>query len=219
MNTTLRERLLKLSTTNVSDALDALGYKGATYGVRPMYEGAGKIAGSAVTVKMTAAGETKGKVHLGIRAIEAAESGDVVVVDNGGRLDTSCWGGILANGAQLKGISGVVIDGACRDVDDCVEIGFPVYARGAVVATARGRIMEESTNTMIQFGGVQVRPGDGVLADRSGVVFIPAEHMDEVLAKAEELWAKEEAMVADLRGGMSSLEVDQKYNYEKMLQK
>ena len=219
MDSSMRDRLLKLSTTNVSDALDALGYKGSTYGVRPMYEGVGKIAGSAVTVKMTAAGETKGKVHLGIRAIEAAQPGDIVVVDNGGRLDTSCWGGILANGAHLKGISGVVIDGACRDVDDYVEIGVPVYARGAVVATARGRIMEESTNTMIQFGGVQVRPGDAVLADRSGVVFIPAEHLEEVVAKAEGLWAKEEAMVADLRAGMSSLEVDQKYNYEKMLQK
>lgn len=219
MDKATRERLMKLSTTNVSDALDALGYRGATYGVHPMYEGAAKIAGSAVTVRMTAAGETKGKVHLGIRAIEAAEAGDVVVVDNGGRLDTSCWGGILANGAQRKGISGVVIDGACRDVDDYVQIGFPVYARGAVVATARGRIMEESTNGMIQFGGVQVRPGDGVLADRSGVVFIPAEHLEQVLAKAEELWQKEEAMVADLLAGMSSLEVDQKYSYESMLKK
>ena len=79
--------------------------------------------------------------------------------------------------------------------------------------------LEESTNTMIQFGGVQVRPGDGVLADRSGVVFIPAEHLEEVVAKAESLYEKEEAMIADLRAGMSSLEVDQKYNYEKMLQK
>lgn len=219
MEQELRERLLKLSTTNLSDALDALGYKGATYGIHPMYEGVGKIAGSAVTLKMTAAGETKGKVHLGIRAIEAARPGDVVVVDNGGRLDTSCWGGILANGAHLKGLAGVVVDGACRDVDDYVEIGFPVYARGAVVATARGRIMEESTNTMIQFGGVQVRPGDGVLADRSGVVIIPQEHLEEVVAKAEGLFEKEEAMVADLKAGLSPLEVDQKYNYEKMLRK
>ena len=219
MEAAMRERLIRLSTTNISDALDALGYKGSTYGVRPIYDGVKKIAGSAVTVKMTAAGETKGKVHLGIRAIEAADPGDVIVIDNGGRLDTSCWGGILANGAALKGVSGVVIDGACRDVDDFVEISIPVYARGSVVATARGRIMEESTNTMIQFGGVQVRPGDGVLADRSGVVFIPAEHLEEVVAKAESLYEKEEAMIADLRAGMSSLEVDQKYNYEKMLQK
>lgn len=100
MENGIRERLLKLSTTNVSDALDALGYKGSTYGVRPMYESVRKIAGSAVTVKMTAAGETKGKVHLGIRAIEAAQSGDVVVVDNGGRLDTSCWGASWPTGRR-----------------------------------------------------------------------------------------------------------------------
>ena len=219
MDKRTQERLLRLSTTNVSDALDALGLKGSTYGIRPIYEGAGKIAGNAVTVKMTAAGETKGKVHLGIQAIEAAEPGDVIVIDNGGRLDTSCWGGILANGASLKGVSGVVIDGACRDVDDCVEIKFPVYARGSVVATARGRIMEESTNSMIQFGGVQVRPGDAVLADRSGVVFIPQEHFERVLEKAESLFEQEEAMIADLKAGMSSLEVDQKYSYENMLKK
>ncbi len=212
-----RERLEALSTTNVSDALDALGLKGSTYGIRPIWEGAGKITGRAVTVKMTAAGLTAGKTHLGIKAIEAADKGDIILIDNGGRIDTSCWGGILANGASLKGISGVVVDGAVRDVDDCVEIGFPVYSRGAVVATARGRIMEEATNVMVQFGGVQVRPGDVVLADRSGVVIVPWEKIDEVLDKAEQLYQKEEAMIADLRSGMSSLEVDTKYHYEAML--
>ena len=160
-----RERLDKLSTTNVSDAMDALGYRGATYGIRPMMEKWGKLLGRAVTVKMTAAGVTKGKTHLGVKAIEAAETGDVIIIDNGGRLDTSCWGGILANGAKMKGVSGVVIDGACRDLDDCVEIDFPVYARGTVVCTARGRIMEDSTNVMIQFAGVQVRPGDIVMGE------------------------------------------------------
>ncbi|WP_028991314.1 RraA family protein [Thermacetogenium phaeum] len=212
-----RQRLERLSTTNVADALDALGLKGATYGIRPIWEGASKIVGKAVTVKLTAAGLTKSKHHLGVKAIEAAEPGDVIVVDNGGRLDTSCWGGILANGAQMKGVSGVVIDGACRDVDDYVAIKFPVYARGSVVATARGRIMEEATNVLIQFGGVQVRPGDVVIADRSGVVIIPQERLDEVVEKAEELFEKEESMIAEIRAGRSMLEVDTKYNYEKML--
>ena len=216
-NEKYRERLLKLSTTNVSDALDALGLKGSTYGIRPIWEGTKKITGRVVTVKMTAAGLTTGKTHLGIKAIEAAEPGDIVLIDNGGRLDTSCWGGILATGATMKGLSGVVVDGAVRDVDDYVDLGFSVYARGAVVATARGRIMEEATNVMVQFGGVQVRPGDVVLADRSGVVVIPWERIEDVIAKAETLLQKEEAMMADLRAGMSSLEVDTKYSYEKML--
>ena len=212
-----RQRLLRLSTTNIADALDALSLKGATYGIRPLWESAGKIVGRAVTLKITAAGLTKGKTHLGVKAIEAGERGDIIVIDNGGRLDTSCWGGILANGAKMKGLSAVVVDGAVRDLDDCIDIQFPVYARGTVVATARGRIMEEATNIMIQFAGVQVRPGDIVMGDRSGVVIIPQEKLDEVLVKAEELYDKEEQMVAEIRAGASMLEVDNKYNYEKML--
>lgn len=217
MDIEYRARLEKLSTTNVSDALDALGLKGSTYGIRPIWEGCKKIVGEAVTVKLTAAGLTKSATHLGVNAIETAKPGDVILVDNGGRLDTSCWGGILANGAKYKGVAGVVIDGACRDVDDFVEADFSVYARGSVVATARGRIMEEATNIMVQFGGVQVRPGDIVIADRSGVVVIPKEKSDEVLLKAEDLFQKEEDMIRDIKNGASMLEVDHKYNYEKML--
>jgi 4-hydroxy-4-methyl-2-oxoglutarate aldolase len=212
-----RRRLERLSTTNVADALDALGLKGATYGIGPVWPSMKKVVGQAVTVKMTAAGLTKAQHHLGVKAIDAAAAGDVIVIDNGGRRDTSCWGGILANGARQKGISGVIIDGACRDVDDCVEIDFPVYARGVVVATARGRIMEEATNVLIQFGGVQVRPGDAVIADKSGVAVIPQEKLAEVLDKAETLYQKEEEMVAEIRAGRSMIEVDQKFNYEKML--
>lgn len=206
-----------LSTTNIADALDACGLKGSTFGIRPIWEHGQKIAGRAITVKMTAAGETKNPRHLGVDAIASASKGDVIVIDNGGRLDTSCWGGVLATGASLKGVAGVIVDGAVRDVDDYVELGFPVYARGAVTATARGRIMEESTNSMIQFAGVQVRPGDFVMADRSGVVVIPAEHHEAVLLKACELYEREEGMLADLKAGLSMQEVDKKYGYENML--
>ena len=172
-----RARFEKLSTTNVSDACDFYNIHGATYGIRPMTEKWGRMVGRAVTVKMCAAGETKNKHHLGMNAIVAAEPGDIIVIDNGGRLDTSCWGGILAN------------------------------------------IMEQSTNEMISFGGVQVRPGDVVMCDRSGVVIVPWEHVDEVLAKAEELYDKEEAMLAEILASGDLLGTDDKFNYEKMLKK
>ena len=77
--------------------------------------------------------------------------------------------------------------------------------------------MEESTNTIIQFGGVQVRPGDIVMGDRSGVVIVAQEHIDEILEKAELLYQKEEDMIREIRNGVSMMEVDSKYNYEKML--
>ena len=197
--------------------MDALNIKGSTYGIRPMRESWGKVVGRAITVKMTAAGETKTKHHLGMKAISIAEPGDLIIIDNGGRLDTSCWGGILANSAKAKGVGAVIIDGACRDLDDCIDIDFPVYARGTVVWTARGRIMEQSTNEMIQFGGVQVRPGDVVMGDRSGVVVVPWERVDEVLEKSEELYEKEEAMVKAILESGDVLAVDNKFGYEKML--
>ena len=216
---TNKQKLLfeALSTTNVSDALDFFGLKGATYGINGLYDSCRKIYGEAVTVRLIPAGLDKPKVHLGIAAITAAKPGDVIVVDNGGRLDLSCWGGVLSTGASIKGISGIVIDGACRDVDEMVELDFPVYARGKVVATARGRVVEDATNVPVQFGGVRVHPGDYVMADRSGVVIIPQSKVDDVLEKAFQLFQKEEAMCADLRAGMSNYDVDQKYNYNRMI--
>ena len=214
-----RARFEKLSSTNLSDALDALGLRGETCGIRPMIESWRKILGPAVTMKMTAAGPTPPKNHLGMNAIAAARAGDGIVIDTGGRMDTSCWGGILANAAKYKGIAGTVIDGCCRDLDDCIDAGYTVYARGTVVCTARGRVIEESANQLIQFGGVQVRPGDVVLGDSSGVVIVPQEQVDAVLHKAEELYGKEEAMIAEIRSGADILAVDAKFNYNKMLQK
>lgn len=209
-------RLKKLSTTNVSDALDKLGLKSGIIGILPIWN-CDKIVGRAVTVKITAAGLTPSKHHLGTEAINAAVSGDVIVVDNGGRQDVSCWGGILATAAHVKGIAGVVVDGACRDVDDYVDIGFPVYARNPVPVTARNRVMQEAFNVLIQCGGVQVRPGDYVIADRSGVCIIPQEKSSEVLGIAEDLYRKEELMVDELKRGVNILEVDAKFAYENML--
>lgn len=212
-----RERLEKLSSTNVSDALDALGISGATCGIRPLTERWRKIVGPAVTLKMTTDDGTPQKTHLGMNAIASAQAGDVIVIDNSGRLDTSCWGGILANAAKEKGVAGTVIDGCCRDLDDCIDVDYKVFARGTVVCTARGRVMEEYTNQTIRFGGVSVRPGDIVMGDSSGIVIISKERMDEVLDKAEQLWKKEEAMIAEIRAGADILAVDAKYNYNKML--
>lgn len=213
-----RRRFDKLATTNLADALDKVGIRGAVIGIRPMYN-CPKIVGRAVTIKITAAGMAKAKYHLGVRAIDAAQAGDVIVIDNRGDLYNNCWGEILSMGAKMKGIAGVVVDGAARDIDACQEFGFPVYARGTVPITARGRIMEESFNEVVRVGDVQVRPGDIIVADINGVVVIPVEKLDEVLTAAEEILKKEESMVEELRRGVPILEVDQKYGYEGMLKK
>lgn len=213
-----RDRLMKLSTTNLSDALDAIGLFGAVIGVRPMF-GTGRVVGRAVTIKITAAGEKKSEAHLGVEAIAAAEKGDVIVISNHGDTRNNCWGEVLSCAAKVKGVGGVVVDGAARDVDACEEMGFPVFARAVVPITARGRIMQEAYNVTVRMGDVQVSPGDVTVADVNGVVFIPASRVAEVVEKAEALMEKEEAMKADLMAGLDVLEVDRKYSYETMLKK
>lgn len=212
------ERLLKLDTCAVADGMDRLGLAGATYGVRPMWL-CPKIVGRAVTMKIKPVGLEKSKQHLGTLPIDAAQAGDVIVIDNGGRPDTSCWGGLLALAAKTKGISGIVIDGACRDIDESRELGFPIYARGAVPMTARGRVMQESYNQEIEFAGVQVHPGDLVIADGSGVVVIPRSKEEDVVREAEVVAATEARMAEGIRQGRSILEVLEKLGYEQMLDK
>ena len=211
------ERLARLDTCAVSDALDHLGLRGATTGIRPLWP-CPKIVGRAVTVKVMPAGLSRSGVHLATPAIEAAQPGDVIVIDNAGRTDVSSWGDILSNAAQCKGVRGVVIDGACRDIDASREVGFPVYGRAVVPVTARGRIMQEAFNTLIQVAGVQVRPGDLVIADGSGAVFVPHERAEEVITAAERLAARQAAMVQAVRAGRSVVEVMQDAAFESALQ-
>ena len=124
-------RLGKLDTCAVSDALDRLSLKGAVLGIRPLWP-CPRIAGRCITVKIKPSGSEKPKQHLCTSAIAAATPTDVIVVDNGGRVDVAAWGGLLSLAAQRKRLCGVIVDGACRDVDESRELRFPVYARAAV---------------------------------------------------------------------------------------
>src|SRR2546426_4389750 len=211
-------RLGKLDTCAVSDALDRLSLKGASFGVRPLWP-CPRIVGRAVTVKIKPAGLEKPKQHLGSAAIQAARAGDIIVIDSGGRPDVSAWGGLLSLASKTKGLSGVVIDGACRDIDESQEVGFPVFARAVVPMTARGRVVQDSFNQEIQFAGVQVHPGDLVIADGSGVVFIPREKEQEVIKEAEAVAQQEARMAEGIRQGLSVVEVLERLGYKSMLDK
>jgi regulator of RNase E activity RraA len=125
----------------------------------------------------------------------------------------------LSLAAKIKGLSGVVIDGVCRDVDESRELEFPVYARGAVPMTARGRVVQDYFNQEIEFAGVQVHPADLVIADGSGVVFIPRDKEEEVIAEAEAVAQQEARMAEAIRQGLSAVEVLEKLGYEQMIDK
>ena len=117
----------------------------------------------------------------------------------------------------MKGIEGVILDGTCRDVDDSRDVGFPVFARAATPLTARGRVVEASMGEPIRVADLVVSPGDYVIADWSGVVFIGAARAEEVIATAEALAAREAAMAEAVRAGRSVVEV-MGASYESMLE-
>ena len=214
MGTGIVQRLLALDTCAVSDAMDQIGLRGTATGLAPMWN-CGRVAGRAQTVKLRRLrpGERPGSgPHLGARAIERAAPGEVVVVDHQGRDDSAGWGGLLSVAAKLAGVAGVIVDGACRDLDESEAAGLPLYARSATPTTARGRTVEEACGVAVELGGAHVRPGDYVIADRSGVVVLPAGSADEVLARAEALADRERALLAALRRGDSVSQVmDQRY--------
>jgi regulator of RNase E activity RraA len=197
----LLERLARLGCCAVSDALDALGLPGATTGIGRLWPVGQPVAGVARTVMAGPRRSGGPAAHIAASAVDGAGAGDVIVVANGGRLDVSCWGGILTRAARHRGVAGVVIDGACRDIAEGEQFGFPVFGRAVVPVSARGRIVQVAAGEPVDIAGVRVEQGDLVLADRDGVVFIPRDRAAEVIAFAERIVAREEQMAAAVLGG------------------
>jgi len=210
------DRLRVLDACAVSDALDKLGLSGAVSGLHRLSTDR-RISGRVITVKLERDdGRPAASRHLGTTAIERAQPGDVIVVEQRTGIDAAAWGGILSLGARLRGVAGVVIDGPARDVDESQLHDFPVFAREHTARTARGRLVETGTNIPITIGDIPVSPGDYVVADGSAVVFVASGDIERVLDAAEAIAARENAMADRLRAGDAVSQVMDK-RYETML--
>ncbi|PZS30997.1 MAG: dimethylmenaquinone methyltransferase [Pseudonocardiales bacterium] len=194
-------RFLRLDSAAVSDALDGLGLPSGFGGIVPMWE-CPRVVGFAATVQL--APVTAGAwvaSHITTTAVAAAGPTDVLVVANAGRTDVSCWGGLLSLGAIRRGIRGVIADGACRDVREARDLRFPVFARAASPRTARDRLAQVSAGEPVRLQDVSVAAGDIVVADETGLAFVPRRRCEEVLVAAEHVVEREDAIAADLRAG------------------
>ncbi len=212
-------RLARLDCCAVSDALDTVGVSGVVSDL-PQRSSSRRIAGRAVTVKLVEKGRAPAAAgpprHLGTTAIEAAGPGSIIVVEQRTGIEAGSWGGILSLAAKLRRVEGIVADGPVRDIDEARAYDLPVYARGLTARTARGRIAELATNVDVTIGEVTVAPGDYVIADNSGVIFIPAALIERVLDAAEGIAAREAAMAKALLSG-EPVSAVMGANYENML--
>lgn len=206
------ERLKKAGVTALSDALDRLGITGQAVGIMPVARTM-RFAGPAFTIRMLPVGLTGGVVG---DYIDDVTPGSVVVIDNDGRPDQTVWGDILTFVAHTKGIAGTVIDGVCRDSDHCVELGYPVFARGNTMRTGKDRVTADAYNVPVQVAGVRVAPGDWLVGDADGVLSIPADKVDQVLEIAEQIEAAEDRIRAAVAAGMRLDEARRAVNYHSL---
>ena len=180
---------------------EAAGQKGMVDpSIRPVWPGAA-LCGPAATVRCPPGDNLA--LH---QAVAAAKPGVVLVACVGGYLSAGAWGEVLTVAAQARGIAGLVIDGAVRDIDAIAERRFPIFSRGlAIGACTKER--KGTLNIPLLFGGLMVRPGDIVAGNSDGLVVIERDKAEEVSRAAVERRRREQLLFEELSKGRTTLEL------------
>lgn len=193
-------------TGTTSDALDECGIEGVVPGsvLRPSDPRA-RVVGQAITVLNRKAAQRRTTSGLAdIEAHNLAEPGDVLVVQ--GVAGISSMGGVSAAIGKRQGEAGAIVDGAVRDIDHSREIGYPVWSSGVSPITGKWRIETVAVNKPVRVAGIEVRPGDLVVADECGVCFVSYARAADVLAAAQRLATSEKRRLERLAAGVSLAE-------------
>lgn len=192
----LLKRFENLTTAHVADACLRAGVPVRTVSLHPVTPG--RVAGRVLPARHV------GSVDIFLEAFETAEPGDVLVVDNAGRRDEACVGDLVALEAQAAGVTGLVVWGLHRDTVDIQAIGLPVYSLGAMpTGPLRLDPLPQDALQSANVGEWTVTSDDLVLGDEDGVVFIPADRVDELLELAESIHATERRQAELIHAGTS----------------
>lgn len=176
------EALSQVCTSTLGHLRDYGFPRGLVPNRRPL-----KFVGTAVTVRIPHLDSTA--VHV---AVDEARPGDVIVIEQSGDQERSCFGGLVSYTAKTRGVAGAIIDGQCNDYDEVLGYDFPIYARGIAAHTTRIAGIEGAINVPVSVGGVVVEPGDVVFADSDGIAILKP---DEAFEIAKLLKEKEDAEI------------------------
>jgi len=208
------DKFRTVASASVADAVDQLvGARGyMDYPIKPRINDK-KVVGPAVTVKEVKTTESVPPSHA-LEAIDEAPEGSVVVIGiEGSDPNVAVWGGLMTAGAVARNLAGAILDAGLRDVTEIKrDFGFPVFSRTISPGTTVGRYKTEALNVPVQCGGILVRPGDLIVADADGVVVVPVDHVEEVLAKSLEIECREAEQTKYIREVRSLREGIARYN-------
>lgn len=200
----LFEAFSRVSTCNISDAFHK---QGIVHGLNPYIRSGQRMVGRALTVQTT-----NGDWAKPVEAIDLAKKGDVIVIDVGG-APVAVWGELASNSAIMMGVTGVVIDGAIRDIDDIKALGFPAYARTAVPNAGEPKGYG-GIGIEITIGGQTVRTGDWIIGDESGLIVVPKEKAVEVANRALAVHENEDRTREEIRRGSTLSKVNELAKWE-----
>lgn len=207
------ERARRVHTAVASDVLDSLGFRGQALSAGfKLTSGIHGLVGFAFTMRAAAdCRPLEGDPYQSqIAATDDLAPGDVVVAATGA-ADCAFWGDLFSTAALARGCGGAVIDGLVRDTDRMDTAAFTTYSRGRRPVDSMQRLTVVDFGRPTEVGGVLIHPGDLLLADRDGVVVVPAHVCESVLTMSEEKMAKEDGMRAALAEGMRLSDAWQKY--------
>jgi 3-hexulose-6-phosphate synthase/6-phospho-3-hexuloisomerase len=204
LDTQIFKLFMQVSTPNISDAMHR---KGVMRGIKPLFDDI-KLVGKAVVVQTF-----EGDWAKPVEATDVAKEGEVIVVYAGSK-QVAIWGELASWSCKQRGIAGIVIDGAVRDVAEIRRLQFPVFAKYVVPNAGEPKGFGE-LNATITCGGQEVGPGDWIIGDDNGVVVVPKARAYEIARRAKEVWKSEERVLEEIKSGKTLSQVLDLYVWEK----
>jgi len=197
----------------VSDALDALGYpqQSPRVSLAPLTTESVLVGYCKTTLWEEMQGKDPSPYELELQAVDECQPDDVLIAAAAGSMRSGIWGELLSTAAGNRGCIGAIVDGAVRDVEKMTAMGFAVFARGTSVYDSQDRQRVSAIDVPVEIDGVRFSSGDLVIADRDGVVVVPAEVQEQAVQAAWEKVNAENVTRDAIRDGMKATDAYRKY--------